>query len=144
MNKIFGKLPIDIVYRIIPYTYHLQDKYLLSDIKNYHESKKTIDELYHTLFIINNGDTEPTDKKWLLNDIRVYSNGFYAHIYPYCNIFYNTFFRSIQLQSKEQVNKYITILKKKNITTQINIFWGLFTKFERDEFIQYGRSFLSV
>ena len=128
MNNIFGKLPLDILYIIIPYTYQFQDKHLLSDIRNYHESKETIFDLYHTLFIINNRNTEPIDKKWLLNDMRLYSNGFYANVYPYCNIFYNTFFRSIQLQSKEQVNKYMTILKKKSVTTQINIFWGLFKK----------------
>ena len=41
-----NKLPTDIINHIIPYTYNLQNKDILSDIKNYVESKNEVFQSY--------------------------------------------------------------------------------------------------
>lgn len=47
MDIFINKLPDDIIQYIIPYTYQLQNKPLLNDIKNYKETKDIISELYY-------------------------------------------------------------------------------------------------
>ena len=38
--EIIRKLPLDIIQKILPYTYIVQSNLLLEDIKNYYEIKK--------------------------------------------------------------------------------------------------------
>ena len=54
----------------------------------------------------------------------------------YVDEFYELFFRNFNMITKEQVNKYITILDNKSLDTQINFFWGLLNLKERNEFIE--------
>ena len=57
-------------------------------------------------------------------------------MYGYVDNFYNIFKRNIYLQTNESIDKYINILEKKNVKTQINIFLGLLTIDERNDVIQ--------
>jgi hypothetical protein len=136
MNCLLKKLPFDIVLRIIPYTYNLQQKQLLDDIENYTKSKTILLELYHYYWIIERREPNPEeDKNWLLNDIYGYANNNHALMFGYVDKFYDIFKRNIFLQTKQQIKKYMKNIEKKEVISQINIFLGLFTMNERNDMI---------
>ncbi len=136
MKDFIDRLPLDIVLQIIPYTYNLQDKNLLNDIINYKETRSLLLELYYKYWIIDIQTENEQDKYWLINDIIGYANNDKATMYGYVDKFYNIFKRNIYLQTNESIDKYINILEKKNVKTQINIFLGLLTINERNDIIQ--------
>ena len=136
MKEFIDRLPMDIVQKIIPYTYKTQYKPLLNDIVNYTESKNILFDLYYNCWIIERQSEDPEEHtNWLINDIFGYANDNYALMFGYINKFYNIFLRNIVLDSNEKVEKYVHNLRKKHVLTQINIFLGLFTIKERKEFI---------
>ena len=131
---LINRLPIDIVLKIIPYTYTLQNKNILNDIVNYVETKKNLLILYHTYWF----DIEEDEyKNWLINDIFAYANDYNATMYGYVNKFYCIFERHIGLrsQSKEKIDKYVYNLEKESVETQINIFLGLLNLTERNDLV---------
>jgi hypothetical protein len=134
MEELIKKLPFDIVFQIIPYTYELQDKSLLNDIVNYSISKKILLELYYNYWI---AESDPEEyKNWLINDIFAYSNHYNATMYGYVEKFYNIFFRNVLLKTNVDVDKYVSNLEKKCVSSQINIFLGLLTIKEREDVIK--------
>lgn len=136
MNKFISRLPTDIVLRIIPYTYNIQNKNLLMDITNYTATKKILYTLYHDLWIMIRQSTDPNeDRDWLMNDILGYANNDIAIMYGYNDHFYNIFKRNRHLQSNEEIDRYVNNLRKKEVSVQINIFLGLFTIKERNDVI---------
>lgn len=136
MTDFIQRLPLDIVLRIIPYTYNFQDKNLLNDITNFTHSKAILFTLYHQFWIIERQSIDPEeDKNWLINDIFGYANNYHASMYGYIENFYDIFKRNHFLQTKEQIDKYVDNLENENVMTQINIFLGLLTLQERNEFI---------
>jgi hypothetical protein len=135
MNIHIRKLPQDIVDYIIPYTYQLQNKPLLEDIKNYNETKELILDLYYNYWIVNLEETDPEDKYWFVNDLIGFINNYQATMYGYTDNFYNTFRRNQYLQTCESINSYVSNLETKPVDSQINIFWALLTPKERNEFI---------
>jgi len=136
MEEFIQKLPMDIVLRIIPYTYNFQNRHLLEDIQNYTESKKVLSELYHNFWIIQMQSENPQeDKNWLINDIFLYANQYNPTMFGYIDNFYNIFRRNRYLQTNEKIDKFVSDLEKKEVSTQINIFLGLFTANERNKFI---------
>lgn len=134
MQNIIKRLPFDIILKIIPYTYQFQNKNLLDDIINYKEIKDFLLELYHKIWIINmqSQDSEE-DKNWLINNIFSYANNYNAIMHGYVDSFYNIFKRHIFLKTNEDIDNYIDKLKHKQVSSQINIFLGLFTIEERNE-----------
>jgi F0F1-type ATP synthase delta subunit len=125
-----------IFMNIISYTYQVQDKKLIEDIKHNYESKKHIYEIYRNIWIVEMNEVEPEDKEWLINDLYRYANDDIATMLGYIVKFYNIFFRNKYLKTVKDINKYIINLEEeKNIIKEINIFWGLFTIEERNEFI---------
>uniref|UniRef100_A0A6C0EQ46 Uncharacterized protein n=1 Tax=viral metagenome TaxID=1070528 RepID=A0A6C0EQ46_9ZZZZ len=108
------KLPFDIIINhIIPYTYNIQAKLLLEDIKNYYEIKKILmDDKYNTNII----------KRELLSVL--YSKTKATRIWS----------RRFQVNSKEYNYK---ILYKYSQNTRFNILFGLFSKQERIFFSEY-------
>ena len=138
MNQLIKKLPLDIVLRIVPYTYNVQNNNLLNDIYNYTETKITLLALYHQCWIIERQMSDPEeDKNWLINDIFAYANNYNASMYGYIDKFYNIFKRNIFLRTKEQIDKSVDKLEQKEVMTQINIFLGLLTPLDRVEIITY-------
>jgi len=136
MDNFIHKLPIDIVLRIIPYTYNLQNKNLLEDIIHFKETKTKLIELYNEYWIKFLQSTDPEEGlNWLINDIVAYANNFNATMYGYKDNFYNIFKRNVFLQSKEKIDIYINNLHKKKIFTQINIYLGLLSVKERKNII---------
>ena len=135
MEKFVGRLPNEIILRIISYTYSLQDKTLLNDIVNYTESKTKMFNLYHQRWIIEMSEQEPEDKNWLINDIIAYANNYQATMYGYVDKFYNIFKRNIFLQTNEQIRKYVFKLQGSHVNKEINIYLGLLTPNERNDVI---------
>ena len=131
----FNKLPIELIYIIISYTYRPQSKELNKDIRNYYQSRKILLQSYHNYWIFICQQNIPTDKEWIINDLYRYSNKNTPTMNGYQDEFYELFFRNFNIQTKEQVNQYITILDNKSLDTLINIFWGLLNFKERNEFI---------
>jgi hypothetical protein len=132
----FNKLPIEIIYIILSYTYQPQPKEITEDIKNCHESKQILLQTYHNYWIFICQENEPADKEWLINNLYRYSNKNTPTMNGYVDEFYELFFRVFNIRTKEQVNKYITILDNKSLDTQINIFWRLLNLEERNKFIE--------
>jgi len=136
MNDFIQILPLDIILRIIPYTYNLQNKNLLNDIINYKEIRSLLFELYHNYWIIEAQSQDPEeDINWLINDIFAYANNDNATMYGYVDNFYNIFKRNISLQKIDTIDKYLIDLEKKTVKTQINIFLGLLTITERNDVV---------
>lgn len=135
MRELIEKLPMDIVLQIIPYTYHLQNKDLLADIKNYIETKTLLSDYYYNYWIIFMQSHELQDKYWLINDIFAYTNNYNPTMNGYVEQFYNIFKRNTFLQTNQDIDRYILNLEKKDVRSQINVFLGLLTLQERKEFI---------
>jgi hypothetical protein len=128
-----NKLPIEIINNIISYTYNFQNKNLLEDIKNYRVTKERISQLYHKIYIINQGLSEPSDKHWLINNILMHINDYQPSKLGYTDNFMNIMFRNINIHIKntEKIETFINKLFKKNVNSQINVLWGLLTSEER-------------
>lgn len=137
MIELLKRLPLDVVRLIIPYTYEVQDKSLLTDIINYKESKTKLLELYHQFWIIENQMTDPEeDINWLINDIVAYANNYKATMFGYVDHFYNIFLRNKFLLTNTAIDNYVSNLEKKDVSSQINIFLGLLTTKEREDIIE--------
>lgn len=135
MEYFIRQLPTDIVLQIIPYTYNLQNKSLLHDIVSYKETHSILSELYYNYWIIHAGEEAGEDRNWLINDIVGYTNNNIATMYGYVDNFYNIFRRNIFLQTEEAIDKYVKIIRKKNVNTEINIFLGLLNVSERNDLV---------
>jgi hypothetical protein len=135
----FKRLPIEIIARIISYSYKVQDKILLNDIKNFVESRKTLFTLYYKYWIeYEIGYAEDSDDIcWLINDLSAYSNDYKATMYGYIDKHYNIFKRYLYLKTNSDVDKFNRILNRKSVRTQINVFLALFTEKERNDVILY-------
>lgn len=133
--ELIEKLPLDVVMQIIPYTYHLQNKELLNDIKSYTETKILLSKYYYNYWIVFLENNEDEDKNWLINNIFAYANNYKPTMNGYDEQFYNIFKRNAFLQSNQDIERYVANLEKKDVTSQINIFLGLLTLQERGEFI---------
>jgi len=139
----FNKLPKELIYIILSYTYQPQSKNLTEDIINFNESKQILLQIYNNYWIFDCQQNKPADKEWIINDLYRYSNKNIPTMNGYIDEFYELFFRKFNTLTKEQVNKYITILDNKSLDTQINIFWGLFNLKERNEFIKIFQYIIS-
>lgn len=134
MCDIIRKLPEDLINRIIPYTYSLQSKELTEDIISYFNGKKIVNSIYYGFWI--NDSDKHADKCWLINDLFAFANDYNPTMFGYKESFYKIFSRNIMLKNdKNNVNNYIIRLESEEIDNQINIFWGLFTPEEREDFI---------
>jgi hypothetical protein len=132
----FNKLPKEIIYMILPYTYQLQSKELTEDIKNYHESKQLLFNKYYKIWLIYyDEEYQLSDKEWIINDLYRYINKNKPTMYGYVDNFYNLFFRKFNIKTKKQVIECIKKFFNKPLNTQINFYWGLLNSKERNEFI---------
>lgn len=128
-------LPVELIQFIIPYTYQPQSNALTNDIRSFYTTKKTAHPLYYNRFVIGLDESEPSDKEWLINDLFRFSNQKNPTMNGYVDHFYNLFLRNPFLKTRDNVDRYILKTKCRDVNTQINIFWGLFTLDERNMFI---------
>jgi len=138
LNNKLSKLPIEVLYCIMSYSYNVQSKTLIEDIKGYHLLKKMVHSLYYEKWeqqgLITNYK-ELVD--WLVNYFFIYSNNNIATMIRFDDKMYNIISRNYMLINKDKsfINKYISNIESKDANIQINIFWGLFTLDERMEII---------
>jgi len=135
MNRYIIQLPKEIINHIISYTYQLQPKCLLEDIESFHESRHRVNAIFHQIYAVGWNMDYPEEKYWLSNDLIGYMNKWGLTGLSYEDCFYNIFYRHYRLCSRSGVNLYLAALKDGPIESEINIFWGLLTKNEREEFI---------
>lgn len=123
------KIPFYIFWKhIIPYTYLLQPKFLLHDIRNYSEDLKLIqNNMYPSLF-----------NSFLLHlDLLSY----YDYSILHCNVgpkLQHLLQRNIMLKNKnnDYLCKYVKqMCSNNNRKRNTNILWGLMTPNERNTFI---------
>ena len=109
------RIPIDIIINhIIPYTYNIQPKFLLEDIKNYHKIR--------TILIDDKYDTDVIKHEILAV--------FYTNKQNLNNILHRHF--QINLQNYDY-----NIIYKYSQNTTFNILFGLFSIEERTYFSEY-------
>ena len=113
--KLLKTLPIELVNKIIQYTYSPQSPLLMYDIRHYVDTRPKFriqsghEFLFYLIYFINN----------------------YAPM-SYVNIIYTLFQRQYNIKTREQVNNYIVILfNRLTLKSQINIIWGIMTPEER-------------
>jgi hypothetical protein len=129
--KYINCLPEDVIINhIIPYTYNIQPKLLLYDIKNYTED----------LNLIKNAYTYDYNFDVLLHDLIQFCNNGKIPLYivseKYCNIVN----RHIKYKdyNKDQINNllFLNLHKKSgNIFKKIRFIWGLLLPIQRTRFI---------
>jgi len=135
MCDIIRKLPDDLINRIIPYTYSLQSKELTEDIISYYKGKKLVTSIYYEMWF--DSYEENSDKNWLINDLFAFANDYNPTMFGFKESFYNIFSRNNMLKKDEsKINNYIFRLEDYDINKQINIFWGVFTPEEREDFME--------
>lgn len=135
MCDIIRKLPDDIIQYIIPFTYSIQSKELINDIKSYFYGKKMVTSIYYGIWF--DSYEENADKNWLINDLFSFANDYKALMFGFTDSFYNIFTRNIMLKKNEhKVTSFIVHLENEKVDNQINIFWGIFTPEEREDFIE--------
>jgi hypothetical protein len=127
----------EIQHKILSYTYSIQPKELLYDIKHYYASKIAIETIYYEIWIDDWGERPPHDKNWLFNDILGYTNEKYAFTTKIVDNFYNMFFRYPLLKTKRSIHIFVKRLFSQRVTKQIKIFWGLLKPHERNDFMHY-------
>ena len=137
MEDFLNRLPLEIASYIMQYTYNPQNKELLNDIVNFTVSKLQIYKLYLDYFTHILQREEYID--WINNDIILYTNNL-RHtgiLYGggYTDLFYHKLFRNPFLKTRENVDKYVINLSNGTIIKEINIYLGLFTIKERNDFI---------
>ena len=132
---IIQKLPYSIQNHILSYTYNIQPKILLDDIKSYFSTKCIIHSFYYDTFSWSFHLEEHADLNWLENDIIAYSNMYKATIYV--ESFYELFYRHFTFHKKpiQHMDLFMDRLLEKSPATTINIMWGLYKVCERIKFI---------
>ena len=135
MERILYKLPLVIVRYIMKYTYMPQSPRLLEDIRNYHESKKSVCSLYYNLFIVQMNEMPLKYKTWLVNDLISHMNYHQPTTNGYIYSFYYNFFRKYGMDTPEKVDRFLEIMENKTPESQINILWSLMYPLERKNYI---------
>ena len=130
------KLPEDIINKIIPFTYSSQSQTLLHDIRNYHNTLQLVKAIYYKHWVITNGFAEIESKWELIADIEKYANNNTpASPYTFIDNFRHIWFRNFTLNNNNEFDSFIIKYNLKAVQTQINMFWGMLTANERNEFI---------
>jgi hypothetical protein len=120
INELMRMLPQDIIqFHIIPYTYLPQSTNLLSDIKNFVETREIISTIYHNKYEDLLPYEKNADKNWLVSDLLLFvklnnNNRYRSFIYTYENY----------------------IFTKKDINSQFNLFWRSLIIDHRQLFIE--------
>jgi hypothetical protein len=136
---VLTNFPEDIILHIISYTYNLQNKKLLEDIKNFHDTKRQITQFYCDAWSFSSNDpyiAQINASEWLINDVFSYMNDHRASMYGFVKPFYNIFRRHPFLKKTKAIDKYFNALEKKSAIIQFNIVWGLLLPEERNIFCE--------
>ena len=130
------KLPTELQYNILKYSYNVQNKSLLQDIKSFHETNITLTKMYENAF--KHGYNPETYKDWLSNDIVSFMNTDQATMYGYTEEHYKMWRRMLYLTRKN--NKFIynnTLCMKTNAIGEFRTRLGVLIPEERMALTNY-------
>ena len=133
--KLLNLLPTEIINIIISYTYSLQSNDLLEDIKHFSLTKKLLYKSYYNYWKKTYYPEEY--KNWLFNDVLGFANNNQAIMWGYTEEFFTILSRNIRLTNNQSIENYMLLKEHKDVDSLFNIFWGLFTIQERENFIHY-------
>ena len=141
------RLPLELrLWCIIPYTYQLQNKELLRDIRTYRTDKNVLDNVYGTQY--NNNillhDLKqycqiPQIPLYIIHDNQAEINDISIHKLPRCFTIWKRYYSNQQLDNVEIMNKMIPFLTTRitsSIYRKLHFIFGLLTVQERTEFIE--------
>ncbi len=133
-------LPEELRQYILTYTHKLQPTQLTDDIRHFTLSKDTATRYYFQRFQHEIEYQEKADKHWLINDIAGFLNNHIATMYGYIENYQYTF-KNLWGIKEDKIVKFIRIMGKKQVETEINIYWGSMTVSQRDRFLQWVYDF---
>ena len=140
--EIIQRLPEDVMRYIIPYTYAVQPKELLEDIRSYYVTLKKAKDIYKRYWNVKEENecnccgVPNEDIDWLINDLFGFINEDVATMITFVPNFCNLWLRCLRLYSYEQVLEYMKVFEEKSSITQVNMMWGLMKPSERLEFVK--------
>jgi len=141
-------LPDNIKDLILSYHACPQPSLLLIDIRNFMETKKHLERIYYHYFrhYMRDMNKPLEDKYWIINDIGRFLNQNVPTMYYYLDSYYEVLERNIYLFKKKNImifktkkkilNDFIESIDKKDVRTQINMYWGLMNTEERNQILQ--------
>lgn len=138
-QELLELLPHDIINKIISYTYNIQNKELLNDIKSFYSTKYEIKNKYILKY-----NSLITRYNWYEYN-NLYINYIYClvdELYIYMktkmnskNIYNYILERSFKNRTIEEAKIYLNKIALLNQETQLNILWGILKPNERKLFI---------
>ena len=130
--QLINILPLELINKIRRLTYKPQNKILLNDITNYKNTLNKIKNIYYYYYL----EEDLQDHiEWLINDIVAYLNDDVPTFSGYQKKYYDICKRNNRLKTNKDVEKFIANLDNQNCIKQINTYWSLLKKNEREYFI---------
>ena len=147
LTKRIQNLPLELrLWCIIPYTYQLQNKELLRDIRTYHTDKNILDNVYGTQYN-NNILLHDLKQFCLLTEIPLYIvldnpdevNNISIEDLPLCFTIWSRYYANKQLDNVKLMNEMIPFITSRidsSLSRKIQFIFGLLTVEERTQFIE--------
>jgi len=147
LTKRIHNLPLELrLWCIIPYTYQLQNKELLRDIRSYHTDKNILDNIYGTQYN-NNILLHDLKQFCLLTEIPLYIvldnpdevNNISIEDLPLCFTIWSRYYANQQLDNVKLMNEMIPFITSRidsSLSRKIHFIFGLLTVEERTQFIE--------
>ena len=147
LTKRIQNLPLELrLWCIIPYTYELQNKELLRDIRTYRIDKNILDNVYGTQYN-NNILLHDLKQFCLLTEIPLYIvldnpdevNNISIEDLPLCFTIWSRYYANQQLDNIELMNEMIPFITSRidlSLSRKIHFIFGLLTVEERTQFIE--------
>jgi hypothetical protein len=147
LTKRIHRLPLELrLWCIIPYTYQLQNKELLRDIRTYRTDKNILDNVYGTQYN-NNILLHDLKQFCLLTEIPLYIvldnpdevNNISIEDLPLCFTIWSRYYANQQLDNVKLMNEMIPFITSRidsSLSRKIHFIFGLLTVEERNQFIE--------
>ena len=139
MKLQINKLPLDILFIIIPYTYKPQSKELCLDIINFHNVRKIIVKQYSERY----DNTIDNKYDWISNDVTRFMNKDLPTLFcGYHQCYVDKICRLFLMKDKnkeETTNFIIKLVDNKSVTFETNLRIALLKPKERDLLVNFMR-----
>lgn len=144
MNKLINKLPIEILYHVMSYSYKIQPKDLRNDIISFYKTNNNIRNIFTIRYASNSLINKYEYLKHLLFHLVSYLTGI-KNMYTNCPyILFDVYKRNYMLKTVEnKILFYIenNIYSNNYFGFNYKMYWGLLTPQERNKFIELQISF---
>lgn len=132
-----NKLPLELEEMIRKYTYKPQKSNLLEQIVNFKKYNDLLQKIYFSIYNHELENDSNAVENWIDNDISLFLNENRASMYGYVDKIYDFFSRNIIFNNKEKIEGFLDKVVFLPAKTAINIYIGLITKKEMNEFLKY-------